>query len=761
MNAGDLLLYLTFVTGLATLIGIIQKERGIATPSVLLTWLVRASTALLVLDLGLLTYYFLNNDYSFMYVYQYNGNELPTIYKLAAVFAGQPGTFLLWTLVNFIGVLWLSEKEGWENSFVRKVQFIAIIVGLYLVITTLIDSPFKTIYDVYPDLHTSWVPEDGNSLNPLLINQWMAVHPPVMFIAYGLITIPFAAALVFMITRSGEWERLARQWSRITWFFLSIGLAVGGLWAYEVLSWGGFWAWDPVETSSFIPWLSLTAAFHAMSQHRKNKETFSILAPVLMCISFVLIWYASLVTRSGLYGSVHAFGEASTGTALLIMILLSLVATAAPAVRNYLEKPKQEDEVMEYLNRNNIFLVTIITLCILAVISFWGITFPVFIQIIQGQKVQIGMGFFNLWSYPFAIIFMLMGGLCLNYRESEKAGNLNALLVVVAATILLAFYIPFGDQRYYLVDHQTAFFNSLPPLYKLAGSLSLLSIFPSLVYMGYGVFSRASEDYKLRGKTIFTKRLGDTLIHLGVILIMFGSVISSSFGITMGATVPVKMGTQVPTDHPDFSVKLVDFKEVGGSAAPSIGGAIEQAISSGKNQVTVSGTVGELTIAGKYILVNLEDSSGNITVATLPFDIKQGSQVTVSGMLMSGFKSNSTGKAYDLILFADPNEFRDYSPSGIVYQKAKLEVYQKGERIGSGTAVYLRNKQGEASQVMIDRSLLNDVYVIFSGMKSGTLPLTIKIVPFPNEVWAGVILFLIGILLLVYHDARRLVLHKP
>ncbi|HIH43914.1 MAG TPA: cytochrome c biogenesis protein CcsA [Candidatus Methanoperedenaceae archaeon] len=760
METGDILLYLTIVTGLATLIGIIQKERGIATPSSLLTWLVRASTALLVLDLGLLTYYFLNNDYSFMYVYQYNGNELPTVYKLAAVFAGQPGTFLLWTLVNFIGVFWLSEKEGWENSFVRKVQFIAIIVGIYLVITTLIDSPFKTIYDVYPDLHTSWVPDDGNSLNPLLINQWMAVHPPVMFVAYGLITIPFAAALVFMVTRSGEWERLARQWSKITWFFLSIGLAVGGLWAYEGLSWGGFWAWDPVETSSFIPWLTLTAAFHAMSQHRKNRETFDILAPVLIGMSYILIWYASLVTRSGLYGSVHAFGAASTGTALLVMILLSLVATAAPAVRNYLEKPKREDEVKEYLNRNNIFLVTIVTLCILALISFWGITFPVFIQIFQGQKVQIGMGFFNLWSYPFAIIFMLMGGLCLNYRESEKDSNLRALLVVVAATIAFAFIIP--DQRYYLVDHQTAFFNSLPPLYKLIGSLSMLSIFPSLVYMAYGVFSRASEDYKLRGKTIFTKRLGDTLIHVGVVLIMFGSILSSSFGITMGATIPIEMqGMQVPTEHPDFSVKLVDFKEEGGSAAPSISGAIGQAISSGTSQVTVSGTIGEMTTAGRYMLVTLEDNSGNITVATLPFDIKQGSQVTVSGVLMSGFQSNSTGKAFDMIVLADPNEFRDYSPSGIVYQKAKLEVYQNGGRIGSGTAVYLRNKQGEASQVMIDRSLFNDVYVIFSGMKSGSLPLTIKIVPFPNEVWAGVILFLIGISLLVYHDARKVILHKP
>jgi len=151
-------------------------------------------------------------------------------------------------------------------------------------------------------------------------------------------TIPFAAAIVYLITKEDGWEELGRQWARFTWLFLGMGIAVGGVWAYLVLGWGGFWAWDPVETASFIPWLTLTGFLHAASLHRKNKSAFAIAAPMLAAVSFILVIYAAIVVRSGIFNSVHAFGEASTGTLLLLSLALTTLVSLALGMKRYFEE---------------------------------------------------------------------------------------------------------------------------------------------------------------------------------------------------------------------------------------------------------------------------------------------------------------------------------------------------------------------------------------------------------------------------------------
>ncbi|MFQ6119391.1 MAG: cytochrome c biogenesis protein CcsA, partial [Methanosarcinales archaeon] len=294
----------------------------------------------MIFDMVLLGYYFLKSDFKYLYVWQFSSLDLPNGYKISAVLAGQPGTYLFWALVIFISALWLSETKKWDLPILRKSQIITLLIGLYFIILTLLDSPFKTIYEEEPTLPLGFVPLDGNGLNPLLINPWMAVHPPIMFLAYGVMTITFSLAIVYLLTGDKRWEGFARQWGRFTWLFLTLGIAIGGYWSYTVLGWGGFWAWDPVETSSLVPWFALTGFLHALSQHRKNQNKFSIAAPMLASLSFILVVYAALVTRSGLWESIHAFGSATTGGLLALLLAVSAIVSLILGILKYAKKEK-------------------------------------------------------------------------------------------------------------------------------------------------------------------------------------------------------------------------------------------------------------------------------------------------------------------------------------------------------------------------------------------------------------------------------------
>src|SRR3990170_3697832 len=330
---GDGLLYASAVAGVIALAGLLLKElKNSDVLKDLISPMILACTWLLTFAYLLLTYYFVVGDFTLEYVWQYSSRDLPLIYKISGAWAGQPGTYLLWVWVIFLSAAWLALTTKHATPLSRRTQIITLIIGIYFILITRVLTPFKTIYEGRPDL-IGYIPPDGSGLNALLVNFWMIIHPPLMFIGYAAITIPFAAAIVYLLTKDDGWEELSRQWSRFTWLFLGMGIAVGGVWAYLVLGWGGFWAWDPVETASFIPWLTLTAYLHAAALHRKNRSTFSIAAPILAAVSFILVLYAAIVVRSGLFNSVHAFGETSTGTLLIVFIGITSLATIILGMR--------------------------------------------------------------------------------------------------------------------------------------------------------------------------------------------------------------------------------------------------------------------------------------------------------------------------------------------------------------------------------------------------------------------------------------------
>ncbi|MCE8426679.1 MAG: cytochrome c biogenesis protein CcsA, partial [Candidatus Methanoperedens sp.] len=670
ITLGNGLLYASFAVGAVALIGLLLKEfKNIDVFYRFVSPMILLSAGLLTLAYVLLTYYFAVSDFTYEYIWEFSSIDLPMIYKISGTWAGQQGTYLMWVCIIFISAAWLVLTTKHATRLARRTQIITLLIGLYFIVLTLIQTPFKSIYEGRPDL-IGYVPPDGNGLNALLVNFWMVVHPPLMFIGYAAMTIPFAAAIVYLITKEEGWEDLSRQWARFTWLFLGMGIAIGGVWAYLVLGWGGFWAWDPVETASFIPWLTLTGYLHAASLHRKNRSTFAIAAPLLACVSFILVLYAAIVVRSGIFNSVHAFGEATTGTLLITSILIVAIVSGILAMKRYFEESETEEADPGFWTKTNVFYVTLLLFVVLAFISFWGITYPVFIQLTQGIKVNVASetkNFFNIWSYPFTILLLSALGFCLNYRESDKENQKRNLFIVLVFSILAMF--PRTD-GFYVLDHNSPFWAGEPPLYKLIGNISLLSIFPSIVYavssiIGYlqGYFRKVSAKVRIKGA-------GLTMIHLGVVFIIFGAVISSNLDTKIeGINIPIGAKGQIIPVAGDYSIKIIDFStrsltETAAVSGTKISEIIENPGNFETGPVDIRGKVTSVVTTNSttdpvtyWTYFEINDDTGSIWAVVQtekPITIQEGIQISVKGSLMGGIKSTTTNTTYDLIIFTDP-----------------------------------------------------------------------------------------------------------
>jgi cytochrome c-type biogenesis protein CcmF len=779
---GDILLYASMAVSVIALVGLLVREfKDIELLNKLITPAIMLGAGFLTLSYLILTYYFVYSNFAYDYVWQYSSADLPLVYKISGTWAGQPGTYLLWVWVIYLSAAWLAWTTRHLTALARRTQIITLITGIYLIILTLVQTPFKLIIErpevvkLIADgtLPLDFVPAEGNGLNALLVNFWMIVHPPLMFIGYATMTIPFAAAIVYLLTKEDGWEELGRQWARFTWLFLGMGIAVGGVWAYLVLGWGGFWAWDPVETASFIPWLTLTGFLHAASLHRKNKTTFAIAAPILAAVSFILVLYAAIVVRSGLFNSVHAFGDTSTGTLLLVLIGITTLASIALGLRRYFEETDIVEEDRGFWNKTNVFYVTLLLFVILAFISLWGISFPAFIQLTQGLKVGVASdtkNFFNIWSYPFTIILLLALGFCLNYNEKKKEEQKKTLFIVIGLSIITMFL---RTGNFYVLDHSSPFWVREPTLYKMIGNISVISIFPSMIYAAWSTIQRLTDYLRIKSIRPKIKGIGIAIVHFGVVFILLGAIISSNFTQSMETVnIPLASKGELVGIGNGYGIKLIDFSTRSLSETANIPEgvvSISEIFNNPNNYfstgVKIGGKVTNVSIvqsaSGTYTTyLQMDDGTERLWAAAQanePLNYQEGTELTIDGILMTNFKSNSTGTTYPLILFSTPEQIsQGASPAGkYQVQSVRLEVYQNNNKIGSGVAEYLNSQSGSGTFPLVDSSITGtDVYVIFQGIGGGTVPLSLKIIPAVNFAWVGIVLFAIGIILIMAVRSR-------
>ena len=340
MNPGMILIWLSLVTAIGAVLsgymGHLKSNASVGTLSrkLEITCLGLAGSSML-----LLMYHLYTVNASYSYVFDHSSTDLEWYYRLSALWAGQEGSMLLWA-VSIMAMLVIVERTHAATlsgtALMQTTRLISLSIVCVFLGLLVLKNPFSA-YHVLSDGSvgiTNWNPfvqmynvPYGQGMNPLLRNPWMAVHPPMLFLGYAAFTIPFAAAIGNLLTHDKRWEAIATNWMRIAWLFLTLGIGLGGFWAYEVLGWGAwFWSWDPVETSSLIPWITATAYLHAQLRYRHGEYVF--VAPLLAVTSFILVVFATFVTRSGMWASVHSWQDFTAESAIIAVFLSVLVLSS-------------------------------------------------------------------------------------------------------------------------------------------------------------------------------------------------------------------------------------------------------------------------------------------------------------------------------------------------------------------------------------------------------------------------------------------------
>ncbi len=425
---GTLLLWLAFLLGVASTVSYVlvirgnERARSFARQSYVLM------TAAIVVVSGLLMYLLVTHDYRLHYVWAYSDNLLSLRYLISSFWGGQEGSFLLWI---FWGVLLGLPLIRLAKAYESRVMVFYNLTLLSLIMLLLKQDPFR----FHDQLTASMIPMDGQGLNPLLQNPWMVIHPPIMFIGYASLAIPFCFALAALwMKRYDEWTKVSIPWVLVSVGTLGTAIMLGGYWAYETLGWGGYWGWDPVENASLVPWLATVALTHGMLLQRSRKR-FRRLNLVLAVMAYLLVVYATFLTRSGVLGdfSVHSFVDLGiTGWLVFNMVFFLAVSIGLLAWR-WREIPTEVGDE-PFLSRTIFFVVGIILLILIGGIVLVGTSAPL-ISRLWGEPAQVGPDFYNRVGYWLAVAFAAFLGVTpfLGWTRADE-GAARKFAVVAAAT---------------------------------------------------------------------------------------------------------------------------------------------------------------------------------------------------------------------------------------------------------------------------------------------------------------------------------------
>lgn len=459
---GTALLYVAFLATLGNgLLAMVAALRGHA------GWLAASrqglvATLLLFLAMdACLLHGLLTHDFRNKYIAAYTDLDMPLAYLISGFWGGEKGALLFWTTsLSAFSVASVLPNRSQRPEFLGWVTAILSFAIFFFVLLMVFESsPFETY-------RAAVGPADGKGMNPLLQNPLMAIHPPSLLTGYIAFTVPFAFGLAALITGhlDAQWLRDTRKWTLVSWLFLSLGLILGGAWAYNELGWGGFWMWDPVENAGLIPWFTATAFLHSvMIQERRNM--LQRWNAVLVCLTFLLTIFGTFLTRSQLIDSVHAFADSTLASYFLwYMAVIAVVSIVAVGARwQQLRAPAQLDAV---LSRESFFVLNNVLLVGCAFVVLWG---TVFGQISEAkavqdlynaviaplqavgipmepltQKVQLGEPWFNRVMTPLGLLLLWMTGVgpLISWRRATRKNfeqNFKKPLVVSSlATLAVA-----------------------------------------------------------------------------------------------------------------------------------------------------------------------------------------------------------------------------------------------------------------------------------------------------------------------------------
>src|SRR5712691_11421875 len=472
--------------------------------------------------IALMLYAFLTFDFSVRYVAVNTNRGTPFYYRITALWGALEGSIVLWawmlSIYTLIVVVRYRRRQPELYPWVLSVMLG--ILAFFLLVMSVPAPPFERL---------SPIPPDGRGLNPLLEDSGMITHPVALYLGFTGFSVPFAFAMAaLLVGRTGdEWITITRRWTIVAWYFLSLGLLIGGWWSYHVLGWGGYWAWDPVENAAFMPWLTATAFLHSVmiQERRRMLKLWNI---SLVILTFGLTLFGTFLTRSGVIASVHAFSQGTIGAFFLsFLALVLLTALGLLAVR--WDALHAQGELDSIVSRESAFLLNNVLLVAAAFTVFFGTVFPLLSEAARGVKVSVGAPFFNQVNVPLflALIFLMGVGPLIAWRRASLVNLRRNFLWPVLVGVAAA-----------------AFFFSLGVRSAIAVLVLTLTVFVAATITVD--FTRASRARVRMGEPLLpamggllrrhNRRYGGFGVHLGILIIAVGVTGSQAWSVQTETT---------------------------------------------------------------------------------------------------------------------------------------------------------------------------------------------------------------------------------
>ena len=393
--------------------------------------------ASLALWKGLITH-----DFNIEYVAAYTSRNLPPYYIVSAFWAGQKGSLLFWAVVLslFASLAQLLTSRRYDDLKPYVAGVTSLVVSFFICVMLFGSNPFERL---------PYTPPDGNGLNPQLQNVGMVIHPPMLYLGYISITIPFAFAIAALLSKRLDtgWIHAIRKWTLVSWLFLSIGITLGMWWAYVELGWGGYWAWDPVENASFLPWLTMTAFLHSvMIQEKRGMLKRWNLG--LIIGTFLLSIFGTFITRSGVIASVHSFTQSNVGYFFLAFLVTAAVLSFTLLYTRW-HLLEAEVQLESMVSREAAFLFNNLLLVGIAFSVLWGTLFPILSEAVRGSKITVGPPFFNRVNVPLGLLLLGLTGIgpLIAWRKASTANLQRQFLAPVATGLAVLVALLVGGVR--------------------------------------------------------------------------------------------------------------------------------------------------------------------------------------------------------------------------------------------------------------------------------------------------------------------------
>jgi cytochrome c-type biogenesis protein CcmF len=479
---------------------------------------------------GVLLYYnIFTHNFQLNYVYSYTSLKLSTYYLISTFWAGQEGTFLLWLLLGTLYGIALIRTIGRREPLI---MFFVVLVQAFILLILLKKSPFSMIWHTHSNVPVGFFPQDGASLNPLLENPWMIIHPPIMFVGYSSTAVAFAFAMNAMVKKEfSQWVIQSRPWIIFSTLFLGAGIILGGYWSYVTLGWGGYWAWDPVENASLVPWLFMAVLLHGVIIQNRQKGLVRTNL-FLGGLGFISVLWGSFLTRSGVLSdfSVHSFAASD-----LNLYLISFVGLFSGLFFYFFFRSLQDIKSPKFaegiLSRETFVLMGMMSLLFTGFTVLIATASPVYTGLL-GEPANVSIDFYNKISIPIAVFMLASMALAplLIWKVSELRDKKTFFISLIVSLLITVISIIFG----------------------LTKPVSIILVFLSALVVMVNGLVMYRMIFKMPAKT------GAYLSHVGIGLMIIGIITSSMYNRSEKVTLPVG---EYQSTRFGYDIQFVDFEE--------------------------------------------------------------------------------------------------------------------------------------------------------------------------------------------------------